>query len=351
MLNTRFTTQGKRKPARMPGLRRYALCLMLVFSAAFLLTGFRFMVTFDSQAATLGPRPAASFYAPTPSPFAINLSAKETALHSANPVLGTTPTPSPTPAHSPAPTAQIIEDAENGIWKYETETFSIDISRQRPLENAVATVAVLSGDKSQLRSAFAGETYGRNIRQRTSEIAKDVGAVFAINGDYCGYRDDGVIIRNATLYRDKPAREMLAMFSNGNLLVVDEAGCDPQMLIDHGVTDTFSFGPVLVNNSQIPENLTSDVSGTNPRTAIGQREDGELVFVVVDGRLPGYSEGMTIDELAQYMLDLGCKTAYNLDGGMTSCMVFNDQVISRPCGTGGRERPLSDVLCVLRVDE
>ena len=96
----------------------------------------------------------------------------------------------------------------------------------------------------------------------------------------------------------------------------------------------------------VPERYDTDVSGKNPRTAIGQRADGSYVAVAVDGRLPGYSEGMTIEELAQYMLNLGCVTAYNLDGGMTSCMYFNGSVISTPCGTANQERSVSDILFV-----
>ena len=68
--------------------------------------------------------------------------------------------------------------------------------------------------------------------------------------------------------------------------------------------------------------------------------------MVVDCRLSGYSEGMTIQELAQYMKDLGCVEAYNLDGGMTSCMYFNGSVISTPCGTANKERSLSDIIYI-----
>ena len=110
----------------------------------------------------------------------------------------------------------------------------------------------------------------------------------------------------------------------------------------------FSVTPevALVVDGALPERYDTDVSGKNPRTAIGQRADGSYVAVAVDGRLPGYSEGMTIEELAQYMLNLGCVTAYNLDGGMTSCMYFNGNVISTPCGTANQERSVSDILFV-----
>ena len=99
-----------------------------------------------------------------------------------------------------------------------------------------------------------------------------------------------------------------------------------------------------MENGAIPDTFSSPVKGNNPRTALGQRADGSYVAVVVDGRLEGYSRGMSIEELAQYLYDLGCVTAYNLDGGMTSCMYFNGSVISTPCGTANKERSLSDII-------
>ena len=70
-----------------------------------------------------------------------------------------------------------------------------------------------------------------------------------------------------------------------------------------------------------------------------------LVFVVVDGRSPGYSEGVTLPELAQIMADLGATTAYNLDGGGSSTMYFDGEVVNDPLGKGD-ERGVSDILYV-----
>lgn len=87
--------------------------------------------------------------------------------------------------------------------------------------------------------------------------------------------------------------------------------------------------------------MTRTSPARTPARRSASAPDGSYVAVAVDGRLPGYSEGMTIEELAQYMLNLGCVTAYNLDGGMTSCMYFNGNVISTPCGTANQERSVS----------
>ena len=81
----------------------------------------------------------------------------------------------------------------------------------------------------------------------------------------------------------------------------------------------------------------------HPRTAVGQRGDGTLVFVVVDGRQPELSVGMSLPELAELLLRLGVSDAYNLDGGGSTTMVIQGKIVSSPSeGTG--ERPVSDAI-------
>ncbi len=74
-------------------------------------------------------------------------------------------------------------------------------------------------------------------------------------------------------------------------------------------------------------------------------DENHLVFVVVDGRSPGYSAGVTMTELAQIMVDLGATTAYNLDGGGSSTMVFDGGLVNNPLGNG-EERGTSDILYI-----
>jgi len=83
----------------------------------------------------------------------------------------------------------------------------------------------------------------------------------------------------------------------------------------------------------------------HPRTAVGRRADGAILLVTVDGRQPGWSDGMTIAELTDLMKDLGCPDALNLDGGGSTTMVVRGQVVNRPSDATG-ERPVSDALLV-----
>lgn len=87
----------------------------------------------------------------------------------------------------------------------------------------------------------------------------------------------------------------------------------------------------------------SFASARHPRTAVGFAA-GKVVLLVVDGRLPGYSAGMSLPELAQAMLDLGCTDAMNLDGGGSSTLWVRGSLVNRP--SDGRERPVANGLLV-----
>ncbi len=84
------------------------------------------------------------------------------------------------------------------------------------------------------------------------------------------------------------------------------------------------------------------IQGAQPRTAIGVVGDGRIVFVVVDGRDEGYSRGATLPELAGILQGLGARIAYNLDGGGSSELWFDGEVVNRP--SNGGERGTSDIL-------
>lgn len=212
-------------------------------------------------------------------------------------------------------------------------------------------------DATALKSAFAENSFGENIVQTTSAIAQDKDAVFAINGDYYGFRDTGIVIRNGVSYRDAGAREGLAFYRDGTVEVYDEKSTDAATLVANGVWNTLSFGPSLLENGTVKAGIDSvevdtnfgnhSVQGLQPRTAIGVVGPNALIFVVVDGRSSGYSTGVTLPELAQIMLDEGAATAYNIDGGGSSTMYFNGALVNNPLGKN-QERGTSDILYLAR---
>src|SRR3954466_8473720 len=210
-------------------------------------------------------------------------------------------------------------------------------------------------DATVLQSAFAQNSFGENITENTSDIAQDNNAIFAINGDYYGFRDTGIVIRNGVVYRDEGAREGLAFYTDGTVKVYDETTTTADQLVADGVWNTLSFGPAIVEDSQVVDGIEDvevdtnignhSIQGEQPRTAVGVIDENHLVFVVVDGRSPGYSEGVTLTELAQIFQDLGATTAYNIDGGGSSTMYFDGDVVNDPLGKG-EERGTSDILYI-----
>ena len=118
-----------------------------------------------------------------------------------------------------------------------------------------------------------------------------------------------------------------------------------------GVVDAVGGGPLIVQNGQpvfraLEDFSSSQLSLRNPRTAVGQRADGRIILLAVDGRQPGYSTGMTNFELAQAMVGLGAVTASSLDAGGSTTMAFEGELLNRPSDPGG-ERAVADGLFVL----
>jgi exopolysaccharide biosynthesis protein len=204
-----------------------------------------------------------------------------------------------------------------------------------------------------LRTAFAKNTFGRNINQYTSTIARNNQAILAINGDFYGFRDKGLIIRNGVLYRDNPRKPIdnrtLIIDKKGDFKFVTEGEVSGESLVKEGVTQSFSFGPVLMENGKLVDTSKQYwvANKANPRVGIGQIGPLHYLFVVVDGRT-GASEGMTLPELAQVFLKHGAKIAYNLDGGGSSTMYYNGKVINQPTTSGTiGERAVSDIIYIM----
>ena len=242
---------------------------------------------------------------------------------------------------------------------YESTTASISLesrtsgSGDEALAWFVASVAVT--DAKVVRSAFAEDTFGENITETPSTIASAHDAVLAINGDYYGFRSTGIVLRNGVVHRDEPARDALVLYTDGRVEVVDETTTSAQELLEDGAWNVLSFGPAVVVDAAVPDGIEDveidtnignhSIQGQQPRTAVGARENGDLVLMVVDGRAEGYSRGVTLPELGQLLLDEGCVTGYNLDGGGSSTMLFDGELVNRPRG-GTEERATSDILYV-----
>lgn len=235
---------------------------------------------------------------------------------------------------------------------YEDDNISVTLTTFRVNDTTVYAAEAVLSDPSLLKTALAKGSYGRNVTQKTSEMAEANGAVLAVNGDYYGAQETGYVIRGGILYRSpaKAGKEDLVIWEDGSLSVITEGEITAEQLLADGAAEVLSFGPALVTDGEIAVDADDEVGkamASNPRTAVGITADGHYLFVVSDGRT-SESEGLSLLQLAQVMKDLGAVTAYNLDGGGSSAMVFNGQLVNKPT-TGGssiKERSVSDIVYI-----
>lgn len=234
-------------------------------------------------------------------------------------------------------------------YEDDTKAIAIETYERNSTQIHVATVTI-KGDAS-IKTALADETYGRNVKAKTSTTAQSVNAVLAVNGDYYGARDAGYVIRNGQLLRSDSQdanQEDLVIYQDGSFEIIREGDITAQELLNKGAVQVLSFGPALIENSQVAVDSADEVGkamASNPRTAIGIIDDKHYVLVVSDGRTDE-SKGLSLKELADFMKELKVTTAYNLDGGGSSTMYFNGQIINKPTTNGHNieEREVSDIV-------
>lgn len=235
---------------------------------------------------------------------------------------------------------------------YEDGEISITLTEYREEDTSIYVADIVLSSPEYLKTAFAQNSYGKNVTEKTSEIAEGVNAILAINGDYYGAQEKGYVLRNGTLYRSEAEewQEDLVIYEDRSFEIISEETITAEELLEQGAQELLSFGPALIENGTIAvteEDEVGKAMASNPRTAIGMIDNLHYVFVVSDGRTEE-SEGLSLLELAEFMDGLGVKTAYNLDGGGSSTMYFNGEVINTPTTNGRsiKERSVSDIVYI-----
>ena len=236
---------------------------------------------------------------------------------------------------------------------YSDDNIQVSLT-EKTVENTqvyIADITVSSSD--YLKTAFAQNTYGTNVTAKTSVTAAENHAILAVNGDYYGANSTGYVIRNGVVYRDTVREDSsngdLAIYKDGSFKVIYEDEISADQLVKDGVVNLLTFGPSLVEDGEITVDTNSEVGqsmASNPRTAIGIIDENHYIIVVSDGRT-SESEGLSLYQLAEVMKSYGVKTAYNLDGGGSSTLYFNGQVINKPTTNGTiSERAVSDIVYI-----
>ena len=236
---------------------------------------------------------------------------------------------------------------------YSDDNIQVNLT-EKTVENTqvyIADITVSSSD--YLKTALAQNTYGTNVTAKTSVTAAENNAILAVNGDYYGANSTGYVIRNGVVYRDTVREDSsngdLAIYKDGSFKIIYEDEISAEQLVKDGVVNLLAFGPSLVEDGEITVDTSSEVGqsmSSNPRTAIGIIDENHYIIVVSDGRT-SESEGLSLYQLAEVMKSYGVKTAYNLDGGGSSTLYFNGQVINKPTTNGTiSERAVSDIVYI-----
>lgn len=251
---------------------------------------------------------------------------------------------------------EVYESMEKIVTEnsYTDDNIKINIKYDRKYDSDIYVADIVISDISFLKSAFAKDMFGKNVIETTSQIAQNNNAIFAVNGDYYGFRDYGFVLRNGVKYRDSARKNgkdaCFVIYSNGDTNIINErnANLDEEIKKAYDekneILQVYTFGPGLIlNNEMITTSKEEEDLVLNPRTAIGMVEPLHYMVVCVDGRTEK-SAGVTIAQLAEYMQELNCKNAYNLDGGSSSSMYFKGNVINKP--SSGEERWVSDIVYI-----
>lgn len=180
----------------------------------------------------------------------------------------------------------------------------------------------------------------REIGDTTSNIARKNGAVAAVNaggfddpnGTGTGRLPYGLVMHDGTYLigdqvDDVEINDFIGFTKDGHLVAGKYNKAElREMEVREGIT----FGPPLIVNGEKMITSGDGGWGVGPRTAIGQRKDGTVLLLVIDGRQPAYSIGATLRDVQDILYEQGAYIAANLDGGSSSTMYLNGQVVNKP---------------------
>ncbi|MBQ6076495.1 MAG: phosphodiester glycosidase family protein [Clostridia bacterium] len=263
-----------------------------------------------------------------------------------------TPAPEPTPTglcggRFPDKFTETPVLTENS---YSDDGLSITITRYEDNLTLFRQVAVYFvadvyvQDIVRWKTAAAKNDFTSRATDKLINMAEANDALFAVSGDYFNYQvSNGVIIRNGELYRQQydRRRDLCVLYRDGVMKTFEVGTYTVEEILESDPWQTWQFGPALLDeNGEVKEHFNSSLLGPNPRCAIGYYEPGHYCFVIVDGRNEEYSMGASLSELSLLMKQLGCKAAYNLDGGLSAQIYFNGEIQNRTYGV----RPIGDIL-------
>ena len=216
------------------------------------------------------------------------------------------------------------------------------------MEEQVCFVAdIYIEDITSLRSAWSKDTLqdSANAPGDVLDLMAREDALLMINGDYVSKWNFGCVVKNGQVARqvDNPRYDACVLLRDGTLLTLDGNKTSSEQILAMDPWQAWCFGPALLDEAgHAKETFNSSLTGPNPRTVLGYYAPGHYCFVVVEGRRDKYSKGMNLQQLSRFMESLGCKAAYNMDGGDSSVLAFDGQRVSKPRS----KRSIPDVIYI-----
>ena len=202
------------------------------------------------------------------------------------------------------------------------------------LSNQYYAADIRIRNTSLLKTALAHNTAGENITQYTSEMCVAHKGILAIDGDTYGAQTSGYVIRNGQIIRSsksprrRPRPEDLAIYADGTFEIFNENDYTLDQIAAKGAWQVFSFGPGLISEGKKIIQKGEEVGTAagryqNQRCAIGMIAPLHYIFVVSDGRIKS-SPGLSLYQIGKIMEAKHAWCAYNLDGGGSATMYFDD---------------------------
>lgn len=200
-----------------------------------------------------------------------------------------------------------------------------------------------------LRTAPAYNGFTVYSAEDALDLDRRNGAILAVNGDYCNVQRYGLLVRNGDIYFSDPTVcDICVLYEDGVMETYEGGSYEVQEIMDRVPYQIWRFGPALLDGEGKARSgfeNTAVMNNRHPRTGLGYYEPGHYCFVVFEGRFND-AGGLSMEDFAAFFESLGCRSAYNMDGGASSVMTFDDRVLNRQSG----DRALGDIIFICEPD-
>lgn len=178
-----------------------------------------------------------------------------------------------------------------------------------------------------------GQSVNTLVKNNNGFVGINDGGFEDLDGWGNGSIPYGAIIKDGQLIWNHPggSGELIGFTKDHKMYLTSKS---PEEAIKDGMVDAVEFGPNLIVNGKIAKIHGDGGWGTAPRTVIAQRKDGIVLFLIIEGRLPGYSIGATMNDVIEILLRYKAYNAANLDGGASSTMSVNGKLYNKPSAGG-----------------